>query len=975
MSDLIGREGEVAALAAAVARARDGRWTAAAVVGEPGIGKSRLLDAAADLARREGLRVLRGRASEYERDLPLAAVVDALDHAVAQLLDDPAAEVDADAAGHLRAAFPAAGGGVAAGAPTGAAAAERHRLHRAIRSALEALAGAGRPVALLLDDLHWADEATVELVAALLRRPPDAPVLLLLAYRPGQVSAALRTAVDLAHADGLVRVTPERLDPAQAAEVLAGAGDLDVEAIVEASGGNPFALLQLTAHARTTGGALRAGDVPRTVLAAIGQEVAALPASAQQLLQGAAVVGDPFDLDLATASADLAPGDAVAALDVLVERELVRPADGPRRMAFRHPLVRHAVYEGTGLGWRLAAHRRAWRHLEGVGASMALRAVHVERAGEVGEEAAVTTLLAAIDEVVARAPDAAARWAASALLLLPADDPRRADVLRVRGRALAWAGQLEASRDAHHAALQLLPAGRPGWAAAVVEAATAEYQLRRHAESRELLQDALGRLPADAHRDRAALLLALADTSATGHHEESRRWAAEAARHAEALGDEALAAAALALDGLSGWRAGEGAPAAAVLTEAGARFDALPDDVAATAIRGLLWLSAGEFFADLPGAIDHAVRGRRLARATGQQHLLPHFVTPLCYGLQRAGRFPEAVEVADDGIEAAALAGHREWLGWALNMRAMTAYNALDPEAGLASAARAVEVAGRWRDEQRLIARMAYGGLLVMAGRADEAVDLMVEAGGGSELPDCLPWVRSSYSLYLVDAVLAVGDLDAAARWADLAARWAGPVVGAGAAATAAARLLLARGDAHAAAARASEGVDGWAREGHPVKAEHSRITLGDALAAAGDAAGAAGAYEAARSAFERFGSPVAVDLLARRLRGLGHRVPRRGGRGPAGQPLSERELQIARLVAAGLTNAAIGGRLHLSAKTVEAHLTKVFAKLDVRSRAAVGARLAEVGLTPAGRAPAAGGQAAGLRAAAEQSSGPSPTR
>ena len=334
---LIGRAREREALAACVAAGRG----VAVLEGEPGIGKSRLLAWVASTA--SGSTVLAARASEYEADLPYALWADALGEVVGE--------------------------------------ADRHATHRALRSALEELASV-RPVVVCLDDVHWADPASVDALAALVHRPPAGDVLLVLAARTGQLPLALGA------------VAPIRVGPLSAEEAVELVG-AEAAAVYADSGGNPFYLEQLVRSGGAAGAGARGdGTVPPAVAAALAAELGGLGADARRLLDAAAVVGDPFELDLAAAVAELdvpavarggsaarraagrgepeaAPAEtsepghpapagpgvaALAAVDDLLARSLVRPGGAPRNFAFRHPVVRHAVYEAAP-GW--LAPRRA----------------------------------------------------------------------------------------------------------------------------------------------------------------------------------------------------------------------------------------------------------------------------------------------------------------------------------------------------------------------------------------------------------------------------------------------------------------------------------------------------------------------------------------------------------------------------------------------------------------------------------------
>jgi len=159
-TELVGREAELDAIGRLIGAAARGQSGLLLVRGEAGIGKTRLLDALSDKATERRFVVLRGRATELESDVPLAAVAEAF---------EPVDDVEL---------------------ATPASPAERWRLHRALRDRLDTLPG-GHPFALVLDDVHWADPATLELLEHLLRRPPERPHLLAAALRPGDVAERL----------------------------------------------------------------------------------------------------------------------------------------------------------------------------------------------------------------------------------------------------------------------------------------------------------------------------------------------------------------------------------------------------------------------------------------------------------------------------------------------------------------------------------------------------------------------------------------------------------------------------------------------------------------------------------------------------------------------------------------------------------------------------------------------------------------
>ncbi|HEV2786331.1 MAG TPA: AAA family ATPase, partial [Solirubrobacteraceae bacterium] len=340
----IGRDRELDQLDAALQALDDDVPACLAVEGEPGIGKTRLLHELRDRAERRGHLVLAGSAAEFERSMPFSVWADALDAYVAAQGIEPAAADDlAEILPSLR----------RPGASASAVADERYRAHRAMRGLL-ALLATDRPLVLVLDDLHWSDQASIDLVAALLRRTTDAPVLLALAFRPGQAPAALTAALAT---PAVQRIALQQLSEHDAVALLGEAAG--ARAIYRRAGGNPFYLEQLARVAPGAGAAdaeAEVGGIPAAVAASLAEELASLGPAERALLEGAAVAGEPFEPDLAAFVGELSVDAGLEALDALLARDLLRPTTVPRRFRFRHPLVRRAVYDATRGGWRLNAH-------------------------------------------------------------------------------------------------------------------------------------------------------------------------------------------------------------------------------------------------------------------------------------------------------------------------------------------------------------------------------------------------------------------------------------------------------------------------------------------------------------------------------------------------------------------------------------------------------------------------------------------
>jgi predicted ATPase len=390
---------------------------------------------------------------------------------------------------------------------------------------------------LILDDLHWADAASVELIAALLKRPCAAPVLLALGLRPRQVPDRLWAALERArHAGALSLVELGALGADDAHELLGPSVSRSVAAaLCEESGGNPFYLQQLARSLRrqldalpsTAELALADVDVPGAVGAALSEELALLPPGARRVLEGAAVAGDPFEPELAAAAAGVPEISAVEALDELLRRDLVRPTDVPRRFRFRHPLVRAAVYASAPGGWRLGAHERCATALAARGASAAARAHHVEQAAHHGDTAAIAVLREAGEAAARRTPAGAARWFAAALRLLPesASAQERVELLTARAGALAATGQFAQAHAALIDSLRIVPEEALDLRVQLTAAcAGIEQLLGRHTEANARLESALA--GADPRSPQAASLMITLAASAFYRIEysDSRAW-------------------------------------------------------------------------------------------------------------------------------------------------------------------------------------------------------------------------------------------------------------------------------------------------------------------------------------------------------------------------------------------------------------------------------------------------------------------
>jgi ATP/maltotriose-dependent transcriptional regulator MalT len=969
----VGRERELRILTRLLDEARSGGSAAVAVVGEQGIGKTRFLRELSRQAESSGCAVLRGHGSELEVDVPFGPVVDALDDVVGELDPVVLRRPGDDRLAELGAVLPSLAG--RGGRLVSLLEVERYRCHYAVRAALQQLVR-DRPLVLVLDDMHWADPASVELLSYLLRR--DVPgVLLALAFRPSAPRSLVGTVTLAARERALQVVELGPLSAGEAATMLKGAvGPARTPALYAESGGNPFYLEQLARFSQThadgllpggAGGADLDAGVPTIVRATIDEELARLSPPARHLAHGAAVAGDPFDLDLAREVAEVDEPGGAAALDELVRAGIVRPTRVPGRLQFRHPLTRRAVYETTGRGWRLRAHRRAAQGLARRGAPVGAQAQHVARsAPSAGDEAALSLLVAAGELAAPRAPAAAAHWLEVAVRLLPAEATleRRLDLLVPLAKAMGTAGRLQDSRAVLRQALDVAPAGDAGRRARLTTLlAGVELELGSGEEARRLLETALAETPPDSTEAGELLLRLAVNHTMWGQWDAAARAGHAAMEVARSLGDRDLVIQASAVvAAYEACRFGTEADDLAGditadidthLDQAAAGIDAVPDEKMSPSLLDTLWLlgRAEQYLERWDITQRHYERGIRVCRATGHGARFLDFMMGLVSVLLvPQGRLSEARHTSDvvtemlhlvDNDQAALL--NSALRCWVLSFQGQTHEALAAGEDALRVAERAPHSQYTW------LAHVLYGEALVDAGQHENGRDRIL-AAGGPELSHVAPSIRPRFFRDLTEAELALGNLDAAKDAAKRARGIAdrhGLPMRLGDAGYAEAAILVAEGQAEQAVERADAAIRAYAAARMPLEVGRCRLLLAHALRESDDDERAVDKeLEAAHALFTERGAARLADRAARELRRSGRSVPRRrnGGaaaaerRGPGS--LSPRERQVALLVTEGRTTRQIAEALFLSPKTIETHLAHIFAKLEVSSRAAMTATL-----------------------------------
>jgi DNA-binding NarL/FixJ family response regulator len=951
---LVGRARELEVLERTLAAACEGLARVLALSGEPGIGKTRLLQELARKADSHGCLVLEGRAAEFERELPFGVLLDACDEYLESLDGLTAERLAGDGLAELATVFPSLRSLVPDAAPV-ALAHERYRAHRAVREMLERLAKR-QPVVLLLDDLHWADDASIELISHLLRRPPRAGVAVASAYRSGQAPSLLARAVDSLTAQaGLERIELGPLGPDETERLVQNLDASQRRRLYRESGGNPFYFEQL---ARAPG---RAGDAehearlagngsgaPPAVIAAISQELHDLPAQARTLAQAAAVAGDPFEIDVAAQIAGVGEADALASLDELLARGLARPTEVPRRFRFRHPLVRRAIYESCGAGWRLGAHGRAARALGDRGASAAQRAHHVAAAALPGDVEALAILNQAAQAVAARAPATAARWYAAALRLVPdgaRDDGTRLELLAGLGTSLGAAGRLAESHAALLQALDVLPDEEFEQRVRLLEMCVSiEQVMGRHISARERVVRALANIPAIDSPEAVRLRIALATTSIYGNDfDRMRDEAAVALTAATKLSDTALQAYARAILAFGAYRGSQIDEARRELGRAAADSARLADAQLA-GVGPLAFVAMGslsrslERFEEADGLLK---RGIEVSRLSGRGEFLLPLLGARATTAAALGRVAEAMALSEDALEAARLYPSSLAEMMALRSRSWTAYVGGDLTAALTAGELSQELMDAV-DASHLSGSVPLGLAAALLERGEErrAMRLIIDSGRGPELAGSLLAERSLCYELLVRAALNLGHPAEARDWAeraDAVARETGLPVTTCYARRARAAVLLASDDATGAAAAALDAAQAADAAGARIEGARSRTLAGKALNAAGERDRAIAELESAEIVLADCGAERFHQEAARELRRLGRRASPRTRRGRADaagiESLSGRELEVALLVVDRKTNPEIAADLFLSKKTVESHLRNIFRKLDVSSR------------------------------------------
>ena len=847
---LLERTEELSALSAALDEARGGVGTTVLVGGEAGSGKSSL---AAHFVATAPCRVLRSGCDGATTAAPLGPLMDV---AAALGLTVP----------------------VHAGEPV-----DRVRLFAAVRAALGT-----EPTVWLVEDVHWADAATLELIRYLARRGEGSPTLLLLTFRDDEVGAdhPLRVLLgELATVRRVRRIAVRPLSRAAVAELARGS-HVDLDALFERTGGNAFYVTEVLAGGN--------GAVPPTVRDAVLARAARLSAAAREVLAAAAVIGFHAEIDvLATVSAQ-----PLTALDECLTAGVLR--DGGSEAVFRHELAREAVAASTLPGRRRALHRAAYDAIRASAKPDDRRLAHHAAVAGDGPSVIVhapraATLAAALGahREAAEHYRAALRW--GHLL----DDAGRADLLERLSYECYLTGQLPEASDSRAAELALRRAsGDTVRTGSALRWLSRVYWYRlRNAEAERYAQEAvetLSQLPdgtelAMAYSNMAQLRMLADDTDG------AEKWGNRAIELARAFGDVDTEVHALNNVGTALMIAGD-ERGETILRES--LDTALAHDLQEHVARAYTNLGATLVKHRRYGAgEDILVAGIAFCADRDLDSWTSYMRGTLSILLLETGRWTEARSLAHAAATQSAAT--------VSSVNALMVLGRLGTRTGTdpTAAAEAWRVAEPSGEPQRVL--ICAAGLAEAAWTRDDPDDvrrrvdavwaLAVERGGPWYLGELLWWLHCAGEHRTVPQPVAE------------------PFA------------LMVAGDAVAAAAS-------WDAIGSPFWAALARAGSDDPAdlrtAATGlEALGAAATHAAVLRDLRRRRSPVP-------------RRPRAGSRANAAG-LTEREMEVLLVLAEGLSNAEIAARFVLSEKTVAHHVSAVLRKLQEpsRSRAVAAAR------------------------------------
>ena len=904
-----GRVGELKVIGALVTALVQGRGGVLVIEGPPGIGKSRLLTEVMALADKSGVRTLFGEAFEYQQAVPFFSLF------MATLGADPLIG-DAEALRRL-------GGSADLGYWV------VHDLADAIGAA-----AAETPLAIVIEDIHWADNGTLLALRSLASTQPDGRVLWVLTARTGAGGPAVQETLSVLQGANATFLRMAAMSPSAVADMVQDAVRADADAsllnLAAKAHGNPFLVRELVGglgeEGRLTvsgGRAVASGDaLPGRLGAGMQQRLDLLSIGAGEVVRVAAVLPDRFSAGLLAAMLGRQPSSLMSAIQEAVRADLL--VEDGEQLRFRHDLLREATRQSLPQSLRRAMERQSASVMLGMGAAPAEVANQLARSAEPGDREAIGALRQAAQSVGHSDASAAADLSKRALELLPAQDLEHGSLVAETVGLLNRASRYEEAEELAAAALSEVASPQEE-AEIRLRLATLKHSGQWRVEENRRALQLLNVSEVTRARHLAWLSYNLMFQKQGG---QQRAAANEAAAAAASTGD--LEATIMADVTLALLDAGEGHAGRAVgrLEElcalARTRDATAAHDLAACACANLLAVVGR-----LDDAAAQVADGTAQARREGNAMALAIWATIDGVVHLAAGRL-SAARAAAESLPPAARTGAGE-----LNMMRMLTL---------------AEVAARTDDRtllQQMVndARDAYSTGSSVVGRGAAHV-LALAAWQRDDVHDAMRWLGgitvfgSPLWPYVLDRVILGARVASAAGDAGLRARVLQatdllererPAIPLFAGIAAYARGILER-DAQALLAAA----DVLQSSSRPLFYAAAAEDAGGELARTEHPDEAVDQLNAAFDTYLHHEALADARRVGRELRRLG--VQRRIVSQPRAKTgwdsLTDSELTVVNLIAQGVTNRGVAEQLHLSLHTVKTHVHNAFAKLGINTRA-----------------------------------------
>ncbi|MFI2351845.1 AAA family ATPase [Streptomyces sp. NPDC019443] len=932
---LVGREAELAVLRNAIAQLRAGTGGVVLVEGEPGIGKSSLVAAAAAVGEESGCTVLRGTADQVAHPLPLRLLFDCLE--ITQGAPDPGR---AEIARFVRARRP----DVVLSNAAHASVAEM------ILTLVEELC-AGSSTVMVLDDVQWADDVSLEVCRRLASIAVHLPLLLVLSFRAvprGPGMRHLRAALP-GRATTTISLGPLGVDAIHdLVSDVAGAqpGPALVELAAQASG-NPLYVRELveslvregevTVGARAELRETSLSTVPRSLAAALDNRLSFVGPGALDMLRVAALLGREFSVTEVAALLGRSVIDISGDLQEAVAAGIL--VDAGQRMGFRHPLIRQALYDGMPAALRLALHRDAAQALDGIGGVEPQRvAQQLLAAGLAGDRWARRWLIDTAPVLAVRAPHIAAELLRRELGHGVADERDRAALSMAHAHILVGTGGHEEAAARARQALAVLaePAdrGRMYWVLA-----RALFSGGHNDAAVTTLEQALERtdLP-DAWRARLLASLAMFQRAGSGALDAADATARRALEIGESARDTFAVAYALTDLWLNHSVQRRHLSALECVDRALETLNAADDhaDLRAYALHSRIFtLQNLSRWSDAEAALHDARQFMLDADRADDDVMSSVTAAVLMYWLGRWDDTLAELNSVDQSVSAMTYRGLRErgplWLHHGVAaLIAVRRDDRANAEAHIRAGLRQPPATVADRENTDFL-------LLAQALAAEQDGDQHLALSHLSGLLDRRPGEMTLIHQWLpalVRLALALDDRSAAAAALD-ACRAEAAAEQVPARATAAADWCTGLYEGDPAPLRSA--VDHYRSVGVPVELAGALEDLAVVLAEHGDTVGSRHVMGEALDLYGAFGAVWDIRRAEARLRRYGIRYGARRARAkrPAHgwDALTPTEHKIALLVTAGRSTSDIAQSMFLTRRTTQTHISHILAKLGIRSR------------------------------------------